>query len=52
MMPRLKLKKISKKKKIKYLFLLLVSYLVFAYTFYYSFNLPNFFGSYANNFNI
>ncbi len=37
MMPRLKLKKIPKKKKIKYLFLLLVSYLVFAYTFYYSF---------------
>ena len=36
-MPRLKLKKISRKKKIKYLFLIIVSYVVFAYTFYYSF---------------
>ena len=37
MMPRLKLKKIPRKKKIKYLFLIMVSYVVLAYTFYYSF---------------
>ena len=36
-MPRLKLKKIPKKKKFKYLFLIIFGYLVFAYTFYYSF---------------
>jgi len=36
-MAMMKLKKISKKKKIKYTFLLLIVYLVFAYTFYYSF---------------
>lgn len=33
----MKLKKIPKKKKFKFLFLLLIGYLVFAYTFYYSF---------------
>ena len=36
-MAHMKLKKISKKKKIKYIFLILIIYLVFAYTFYYSF---------------
>ena len=33
----MKLKKIPKRKKVKYLFLILIGYLVFAYTFYYSF---------------
>ena len=33
----MKLKKISKRKKFKYLFLILLGYLAFAYTFYYSF---------------
>ena len=36
-MAMMKLKKISKKRKFKYIFLLLVIYFVFAYTFYYSF---------------
>ena len=33
----MKLKKISKRKKIKFIFLVIIVYLVFAYTFYYSF---------------
>ena len=36
-MAHMKLRKVSKKKKIKYLFLLIIIYLVFSYTFYYSF---------------
>ena len=36
-MAHMKLKKIPKRKKFKFIFLLIISYLVFAYTFYYSF---------------
>ncbi len=36
-MGRMKLRKIPRKKKCKYLFLIIIIYLVFAYTFYYSF---------------
>ena len=36
-MKGMKLKKLSKPKKFKYIFLILIIYLVFAYTFYYSF---------------
>ena len=36
-MPQMKLKKLSKRKKTKFIFLIIIIYLVFAYTFYYSF---------------
>ena len=36
-MAHMKLKKIPRKKKFKYIFILLIIYIIFSYTFYYSF---------------